>query len=341
VHVVIELPEEAWSKRRMLTHVRVEAEIDGQRSVACLFPKTAVPEALQAEDTASAYACADAESAGIDADLEYANWDFASGRSVNFELATAQPVTLTASGGFGGRIGLFKASATVDPGANFPQVSLELVPDEEVYALEPGCPLSLSSLRVAPFRCGEQNLKTCIFSAGGGFNGHTSAVSPLAEEGCRIDNAPQAAECALDEDDRYVSFGAFFSVPPKPEPNEPGEKPDKAQARVTLKGRFARCTAGTSGVDCPVTSDCVPPVSAVSIIAVPIGDMLLKTERAFSCLPPTVVPVEFTFLVPATQASAVNAGFLEQAPDASDDRCFFDLYEFDIEYAGTPSKPAQ
>ncbi len=333
VRVVVQLPEEAWAARRKITHIRVEAEAGGQRSVACLFPKTAVPEAVQVADPDDPYACADAENAKIDMDLEYANWDFSSGRSVNIVLEDTQPVTVRASGGFAGRLGLFEASAELEPTTSYPVVDLQLTAVDDAFAFPPGCGAQLSAVRVGRFLCTPKALKGCVFDPAleAGAKAHTSAVSPLTEEGCRIDNAVDSASCELENNNQIVAYGNAFAVPPG--------SGQSAEALVSMKGRFARCAAGTAGPDCPVTSACTPPPTSVFTAIFPSGGgaAVPAKPRFFDCLPPSAVPVEFVVRVPANRNALFNVGYLKQGLEPIEDRCFFDLLEFDIDYV--PSQP--
>ena len=328
VRVVVQLPEEAWVARRKITHIRVEAEAGGHRSVACLFPKTSVPEALTVADADDPFACADAEKSKIDMDLEYASWDFSSERSVNIVLEDSQLVTVRASGGFAGRVGLFEASAEVDPTTSYPVVDLELAAVDDAFAFPPGCAAQLSAVRVGRFLCTPKALEACVFDPAleVGAKAHTSAVSPLTEEGCRIDNAPDSASCEVENNNEVVAYGNAFAVPPS--------SGQSAEALVSMKGRFASCVEGTTGPDCPLTSACTPPSTSVFTAVFPSGGGVAVAEkpRLFSCLPPSVVPVEFVVRAPANRNAVFNVGYLKQDNEATEGRCFFDLLEFDIDY---------
>jgi hypothetical protein len=291
-----------------------------------------VPEAVAVADPDDPYACADAEKSKIDMDLEYANWDFASGRSVNIVLQDTQLLTVKASGGFAGRVGLFEATAEVEPTTSYPVVELQLTAVDDAFAFSPGCAAQLSAVRVGRFLCTPKTLQGCVFDPAleAGAKAHTAAVSPLTEEGCRIDHAVDLASCEVENNNQVVAYGNAFAVPPG--------SGQSAEALVSMKGRFARCAAGTTGPDCPVTSACTPPPTSVFTAIFPGGGAVAvpSKSRFFDCLPPSVVPVEFVVRVAANRNALFNVGYLKQDHEPLEDRCFFDLFEFDIDYFPSP-----
>jgi hypothetical protein len=339
VRAVITLPAGLWDSRRPFDHIRIEAKAGNKLEVACLFPLDTVNSSglvvAAVPDSKDPYACADRGPAVIDADLTDKSWGLQSGgsRAVNFVWPDSKKLSLRASAGFGGKLDVLTATAEVDAGTSFPDVELALGSPIAAFFDVPSCPIFLTEVSrrfncITQVDCLAQSPQTAPGTHTAGMFGVVGLDTDDTDRpGCRTFN--NAENCVNKIYNPLVAHTGPFDVPDIEVP-----------AFALLRGRFARCAGnGDKTQNCPITTDCVPPKTALLVgVRATMVMQAMFTPQPFMCMPPTAGFVEFRVGIKPVR-NALNMGVLDMKAPSDSKACFFDLLDFDYDLGGKPSKP--
>src|SRR5262245_6913129 len=105
VHVVVTMKDADFDADHAFDHLSVTATIRERRADACLFPADAVDRAVPLDEP-SPTGCADLRTQPWNGPPTAASWALeATPRTINVEAENAEEVTVTVTGGLGGRLG--------------------------------------------------------------------------------------------------------------------------------------------------------------------------------------------------------------------------------------------
>ncbi len=332
-HVTVTLPAGMWDDNRPFDHIRVAAGTKNKTEVACLFPldNVEVGGVVTAVDPGSSdpLACANLGPLTIDSSLGAESWGLAGNgaRTVNFVWPNDDQLDLAASAGFGAKIDLLTAKATVKPGTKFPDVTLQLGSPAPPFLGQKGCPIDLSKV-AHDYLCPDDQTVNCLAGIEGTRH-HTPGMFALhgldprdpGQPGCRVYNNWSA--CPQPPGDLFTGFMGIVDVPAK-----------KGAAQIdlyaTLRARFAGCASGDVHGDCPITTHCDEPLTSLVMSARENAFSLPKfTPLPILCLPPTHGFIEMRVKLPATPGT-VNVGVIAQLKP-NPGQCFFDVLDFDYD----------
>lgn len=317
LHLRITANAESFSLEHPYDWVEVDSTQGDTQKRFCLFPSDRSPSALEVEADET---CADRVTEPFSAELRWASWNFDDerGRSANLRSTSDAPITLEVTAGLGAAV-TASASAEAEPSSSWPTVELPLATTQPLFGSET-CPLSPSISVDNAFHDFPPCQRACVTAGAVSFGlpAVSSTVECLSGESLTFENGGSCEGCSPF---RVLNLASGVSD----QCLASGREDVMWRGRFTptvvdkdyeviLEARFARCREG-QGPDCPVTTDCRPPETWITLERNVTDEdgtsTTTSTEIAsLSCVPPSAnhlwlrLPVPRALLEGASDATA-------------------------------------